>query len=208
MLNSTNDLGSIGKDKYFGNGVIDMNKAYTNILKEIKHVVSVKTSGSNKSYYSMSRGIVPHAGETKINFIPEKYYEVTKIVVNGKALSYTEVKNATLNGLKLTNIQENILVEVVFSKVAFQVNITMKRDKTVTAIQNCVTSGNNFKYAFSIPKNYKIKKIIIDNKSLTGAAYKNAAKNGYTFSKVDKNHTIVVEYEKQSFLEKLFNIKW
>ena len=177
---------SIGKvDNYTFTNVCS-NQSISVAFEKIKLSLNV-ICGENGTCDKDGITTLDYGANIDINISSNENYTIECIKVNGNNVTTTTT-------LSLTNIIENTRVEIFFKQIVFLITSECSENGSITN-SSLVNLGDNKVFDISPNEGYKVKDVKIDGVSV-------GAINYYTFTNVNQNHSIVVEFEK-----KLFNIK-
>jgi TRAP-type C4-dicarboxylate transport system permease small subunit len=130
-------------------------------------------------------------------FVPDTGYKVLSIVVDGIALSVSDLADAILYGYQFTNITADHEIEVTFvSETAITYTITAVTigDGTIKPGTMDVLEGSDRLYTFVPGSGQKVLSIVVDGLALTAAELADAILNGYLFANITANHEIEVTF--------------
>ncbi|MDR3262784.1 MAG: hypothetical protein LBT30_00555, partial [Clostridiales bacterium] len=130
-------------------------------------------------------------------FVPNSGNKVLSIVVDGRAFTASELATAKSNGYWFLNITSDHEIEVTFlpnSATPYTITATTIGNGTILPGTMDVPSGSNRLYTFIPDSSHRVLSIIVDGNSLSGGDLTDAINNGYLFSNVTDNHTIIVEF--------------
>ncbi len=145
----------------------------------------ITTSGSNVEITDTINSIVGGSLK-KISWTADDGYYVSKVIVDDKEV---EVKNLKAGTYTFSNIANDHYVEVVASP-CYRITTEIENG-TITPTQNKIDSQENRTIKFSPNNGYYVSEIIIDGHAYS---YKDYA-DSYTFSNIQRNHTIKVVCE-------------
>lgn len=133
-------------------------------------------------------------GTTKtLRFTPSSGWYVEKIIIDDDELQGSDFDDVLANGYTFENICSDHNVQVVFNIYTFTILATTNRLGYITPNGNTtVKYGESQIYSFSASPGYHIKEVIVDNEKVDNIS---GTSGSYTFEKVKKNHTIIVNYE-------------
>ncbi len=165
----------------------DIDNVEGNNVEIIYYDITIKTSYGGVS--NPNKDFKSKHGESKtISIIPDDGYKIKSVIVNGK-----DMTNDVTNGeLTLSNITENIYINVEFEKIDCDVTITVGNGGTITPDKDFkVKYGENATFNILPDDGYKIKSIVVNDNDMT-----NDVTNGeLTLSNITENIYINVEFE-------------
>lgn len=164
------------------------------IIDEDEYKVRVLCSRGGD--YDISSGSYAAYGEKKtIEFYPNRGYVLTDVLVNGESVEFSN------NKITIT-VKSNTVVSAYFEKATNLKSYTIlaeasgsgkitakKNGETVTSAKVSANYADRVTYKF-VPasKNYVVSSVKVDGKSV-------GKSTSYTFSKLDKNHTLDVTFK-------------
>ena len=145
---------------------------------------TVNVNCGDNGTVSPSGKLTANYGESlTFTITPDENYGISYIDLNGNKIP----NNSTIT---INNITKNQTLKVVFVKV-FLITTSCGENGTIST-STTVALGEEKTFNFYPNTGYKIKDVKIDNESIGPV-------QNYTFTNIDKNHTIYVEYEIQTF---------
>lgn len=146
-------------------------------------------------------------GESKtFTFSPNEGAYLNAIIIDGEPLSQDELENVITRGYTFKSISNSHSIYAEFKLYTFTIvamsNLYGKvyaNGHEISTQGEVVNYGESLTYTFTPNPNYYISNIEIDGNPLNGTELQNAINTGYTFSNINANHTIYVEFEKIAY---------
>ncbi len=147
---------------------------------------SVSPTGSFKAEYNQI-----------INFsiLPNSGYHLKDIKVNNVSVSLVELSNAVDGGTYSIKITNTTTIYFEFQINVYTITASSKGGGQITPSgETSVNAGGEVYYYFTPNEGYFVSEIKINNIALSGTSLTNAISNGYTFTDIAQNYTIVVTF--------------
>lgn len=194
------DVSHVIKYGYTFVNVKNNHTIYVQEKSQGNHKLNINYSGY-KSYIPSQQKMAKHGSTMEISIPKMTGYIVKDIFINGNKLNKSLIDQVNkTNILKISLIKEDKLVNVVYGKNQITIDALVEGKGKITnsGIKN-FNGGETVTYKFTPNSGYKVDKILIDGKYLTGTNLENAIKNGYTFKNLSDNHTIKVIFVKNVY---------
>ena len=134
------------------------------------------------------------------NFYPDEGNYIYEVLVDGIKLSNEEIEKIISNGYTFKNIKANHTLNVTYKTYTYNIISSIEGRGNITPLGETILEyGENQKYEFSASEGANIEKIIIDGVELKDNDLLEAIENGYTFSNVKSNHSIVIVFKSITF---------
>ena len=183
--------------------------SFTNVTKDRSlQVIYEKSNGTTDTYTITTKvtngkidvsKTVSKNGSKTITYSGLSGYHLAKIEIDGSALSAEEMKN-NANSYTFSDVTKdhNISVYYEADKDAikdYEIKVTAKNGKInddKSEVNLTVKKGESTKVTYTPDAGYRLKSLILNDKPLDIATYKDS----YTFTNVDANQVLKVEFEK------------
>ncbi|MBO5021931.1 MAG: InlB B-repeat-containing protein [Clostridia bacterium] len=130
-----------------------------------------------------------YGGKVKYTFTAEEGYQISQILIDGIALTGTDLENAIANGYTFENITQNHTISVEFTKIYFTITITHNEGGSVSPDGNISVGYGESKIITITPNSgYMIAKLIVDGVEVVPT-------NRVTFSNITSNKTLAVVFD-------------
>lgn len=157
---------------------------------EVPIVFNINSKVKNGTI-SQSEVLSDAGGECKINYEPDKNYELKSVIVDGNAVDINKYPKEYI----FENINEDHKIEVEFTKIPkFRIetkvlNGTIKKSKSIFR-------NKNYKVTYQPNENYELDSIVVDGKSIDISGHESE----FVFKDVQFSHNIEVKFkEKPSY---------
>ena len=170
---------------------------FTNITKDhtIEATFTIQTftitaSKTGNGYISPAGTTTrDYGGKVKYTFTAEEGYQISQILIDGIALTGTDLENAIANGYTFENITQNHTISVEFTKIYFTITITHNEGGSVSPDGNISVGYGESKIITITPNSgYMIAKLIVDGVEVVPT-------NRVTFSNITSNKTLAVVFD-------------
>ncbi|MBF0102389.1 MAG: DUF1566 domain-containing protein, partial [Desulfobacterales bacterium] len=164
---------------------VSVTSAHTiNVTFKLKTYAITVTSGTGGTVSPSGSAAVEHGTNKTFTFTPDANYVVSKLIVDGSALTQT----VTPASYTFTQVTKPHTLQVEFTLKKYTITAAAQTGGKISPSGKIqVEHGSNQEFIITLDKGYHIKNIIVDEVPVKLTSQ-------YTFTNVTKEHTITVEF--------------
>ena len=177
-------LDGYGNQIFYNNGQFGSKlTAMTNIGDMAKITA---TAGTNGTIYPETRNFIEGASAT-YTFTPDEYYEVEEVFIDGEPMGLAQATEYTF-----PVVDKDYIIHVTFKEIqGFTITASAGENGAISPNgETTYSDGASATYTFTPNANYEVEEVIID-----GTSVGMAQATEYTFTEIDKDHTIHVTFK-------------
>lgn len=182
---------SISNNKYTISNIKE-NHTVSATFDLVSYTITAQTT-TNGSISPSGNTTVKHGNNQKYTFTANTGCYLASILVDGVALTSTEVENAATNGYTFTNVVANHTISATFAINTYTITASANSYGTITPSgNNTVNHGEDKTFTFIPYTGYQIDKVYVDGVNAGNSTI-------YTFEDVCEDHEIYVTFSKLSY---------
>jgi len=182
---------SISNNKYTISNIKE-NHTVSATFDLVSYTIAAQTT-TNGSISPSGNTTVKHGNNQKYTFTANTGYYLASVLVDGVALTSTEVENTATNGYTFTNVVANHTISATFAINTYTITASANSYGTITPSGNIQANyGDSKTFTFEAYTGYKIDKVYVDGVNVGNSTT-------YTFEDVCEDHEIYITFSKLSY---------